>query len=153
MMTTLPILASLDMDAVTYQVTGMCVVFVCLVFLSLILTVSGVVAQRLEASRKAGAEAAKAALTPLVPQVPRAVEPTVAVPGEELPPAQVAALAAGIYDAARSSITPEIVAAIAAAVKVTVGSEARILNIQPIPTTYAQGGRLSQMNNHFPVRS
>lgn len=151
MMTTLPTLASLDMDAVTYQITGMCVVFVCLIFLSLILTVSGAVAQRLEASRKEGAEAAKAALAPIVPPVTRAVEPTVAVPGK-LPPAQVAALAAGIYDAARSSITPEIVAAIAAAVKVTVGSEARILNIQPIPTTYAQGGRLAQMNNHFPVR-
>lgn len=151
MMTILPALALLDMDAVTYQITGMCVVFACLIFLSLLLTVSGAVAQRLEASRKAGAEAAKAALTPLVPPAIRAAEPTVAVPGE-LPPAQVAALAAGIYDAARSSITPEIVAAIAAAVKVTVGSEARILNIQPIPTTYAQGGRLSQMNNHFPVR-
>ena len=69
----------------------------------------------------------------------------------ELPPAQVAAIAAGIYDAAQSSITPQVVAAIAAAVKVTVGNEARILDIKPVDTAYGQGGRAAAMNNS-PVR-
>lgn len=134
-------LAALEMDAVVYQITGMCVVVTCLCFLSVILTVSGAVAQRLDAKRKAQAEAAKAAMAP-------AAAPVVA---PELPPAQVAAIAAGIYDAAQSSITPQVVAAIAAAVKVTVGNEARILDIKPVDTAYGQGGRSAAMNNS-PVR-
>ncbi|MBQ6942086.1 MAG: OadG family protein [Akkermansia sp.] len=136
-------LAALDMDAVVYQVTGMCVVFSCLVFLSVILTISGTVAQRLDAKRKAQAEAAKAAMAPV------AAAPV--APAPELAPAQVAAIAAGIYDAAQSSITPQVVAAIAAAVKVTVGDEARILDIKPVDTAYGQGGRAAAMNNS-PVR-
>lgn len=144
-----PILAdigNLNMEAVTYQVTGMLVVFCCLGLLSLILTVSGAVAVRIEAARKAKEAAAKAALAaaqPAAPAAPAAAEPT---------PAQVAALAASIYDAAASSITPEIVAVIAAAVKVTVGSESRILDIKPVNTNYAQGGRTSIMNSHLPLR-
>ncbi|MBQ2868440.1 MAG: OadG family protein [Akkermansia sp.] len=136
-------LAALDMDAVVYQVTGMCVVFSCLVFLSVILTISGTVAQRLDAKRKAQSEAAKAAMAPV------AAAPV--APAPELAPAQVAAIAAGIYDAAQSSITPQVVAAIAAAVKVTVGDEARILDIKPVDTAYGQGGRAAAMNNS-PVR-
>lgn len=136
-------LAALDMDAVIYQVTGMCVVVCCLSFLSVILTVSGAVAQRLDAKRKAQAEAAKAAMAPAPAAAP--------VVAPELPPAQVAAIAAGIYDAAQSSITPQVVAAIAAAVKVTVGDEARILDIKPVDTAYGQGGRAAAMNNS-PVR-
>lgn len=136
-------LAALDMDAVVYQVTGMCVVFSCLVFLSVILSISGAVAQRLDAKRKAQAEAAKAAMAPV------ATAPV--APAPELAPAQVAAIAAGIYDAAQSSITPQVVAAIAAAVKVTVGDEARILDIKPVDTAYGQGGRAAAMNNS-PVR-
>ena len=136
-------LAALDMDAVVYQVTGMCVVFSCLVFLSVILTISGTVAQRLDAKRKAQSEAAKAAMAPV------AAAPV--APAPELAPAQVAAIAAGIYDAAQSSITPQVVAAMAAAVKVTVGDEARILDIKPVDTAYGQGGRVAAMNNS-PVR-
>ena len=136
-------LAALDMDAVVYQVTGMCVVFSCLVFLSVILTISGTVAQRLDAKRKAQSEAAKAAMAPV------AAAPV--APAPELAPAQVAAIAAGIYDAAQSSITPQVVAAIAAAVKVTVSDEARILDIKPVDTAYGQGGRAAAMNNS-PVR-
>ena len=136
-------LAALDMDAVVYQVTGMCVVFSCLVFLSVILTISGAVAQRLDAKRKAQSEVAKAAMAPV------AAAPV--APAPELAPAQVAAIAAGIYDAAQSSITPQVVAAIAAAVKVTVGDEARILDIKPVDTAYGQGGRAAAMNNS-PVR-
>lgn len=136
-------LAALDMDAVVYQVTGMCVVVSCLVFLSVILTISGAVAQRLDAKRKAQSEAAKAAMAP------EAAAPV--APAPELAPAQVAAIAAGIYDAAQSSITPQVVAAIAAAVKVTVGDEARILDIKPVDTAYGQGGRAAAMNNS-PVR-
>ncbi len=131
------------MDAVIYQVTGMCVVIICLSFLSVMLTISGAVAQRLDAKRKAQAEAAKAAVAPAPVAAP--------VVAPELPPAQVAAIAAGIYDAAQSSITPQVVAAIAAAVKVTVGNEARILDIKPVDTAYGQGGRAAAMNNS-PVR-
>ena len=131
------------MDAVIYQVTGMCVVIICLGFLSVMLTISGAVAQRLDAKRKAQAEAAKAAVASAPVAAP--------VVAPELPPAQVAAIAAGIYDAAQSSITPQVVAAIAAAVKVTVGNEARILDIKPVDTAYGQGGRAAAMNKS-PVR-
>ena len=133
------------MDAVTYQVTGMCVVFCCLGFLCLILTASGAVAQRMEARRKAQADAARAAITPAAPV------PAVAAAGEPTP-AQVAALAAGIYDTAASAITPEIVAVIAATVRYTLGHDARILDIKPVDPAYGQGGRSSVMNSHFPVR-
>lgn len=137
------------MKAFTYQLTGMIVVFGCLVLLWLILEASGAVATRLDAKKKAQAEAARAAAAAVAP-APVAPQPAVA---PELTPKQVAAIAAGIYDAAASSITPEVVAAIAAAVKVTVGSEARILDIQPVNTGYAQSGRTAIMNSHsFPTR-
>lgn len=144
-MITIQTLAALDMDAVTYQVTGMCVVFCCLCLLCVILTISGSVAQRMDAKRKAKAAAAQAAMpAPVAAAAVAAPAPT---------PAEVAALAAGIYDAARSSITPEVVAAIAAAVKVTVGNEARILDIKPADTAYGQTGRTAaMMNKQFPVK-
>lgn len=131
-------------DALTYQITGMVVVFCCLALLCVILSISGAVAVRLEEKKKAAAAAAKAELAAAAP-APVAAAPVL---GPEPTPAQVAALAAGIYDAAASSITPEVVAAIAAAVKVTVGNEARILDIKPVDTTYAQSGRTSIMNSH-----
>ena len=135
------------MKAATYQLTGMIVVFGCLVLLWIILEISGAVATRQEAKRKAEADAARAAAAAAAPVAP---QPAVA---PELAPAQVAAIAAGIYDAAASSITPEVVAAIAAAVKVTVGNEARILDIQPVNTGYAQSGHTAIMNSHsFPTR-
>ncbi len=147
-MLTIQTLAALDMEAVTYQVTGMCVVFCCLVLLSVILTISGNVAQRLDASRKAKAAAAQAAMAPTPTTAPAPV-----AEAPVLPPSEVAALAAGIYDAARSSITPEVVAAIAAAVKVTLGNEARILDIKPVDTAYGQTGRTTTIvNKNFPVR-
>lgn len=145
-----PILAdigNLNLEAVSYQVTGMLVVFCCLGLLSLILTISGAVAVRVDAARKAKEAAAKAALAAAQPPAP-APAPAAAEPT----PAQVAALAAGIYDAAASSITPELVAVIAAAVKVTVGQESRILDIKPVDTSYASGGRSSIMNSHAPMR-
>ena len=132
------------MDALTYQITGMIVVFCCLALLCVILSISGAVAVRLEEKKKAAAAAAKAELAAAAP-APVAAAPVL---GPEPTPAQVAALAAGIYDAAASSITPEVVAAIAAAVKVTVGNEARILDIKPVDTAYAQSGRTSIMNSH-----
>lgn len=144
-----PILASignLDLEAVSYQITGMLVVFCCLSLLSLILTVSGAIAVRLEAARKAKQEAAQAAMIAAQP----AAAPAPAAP--EYTPAQVAALAASIYDTASSSITPEIVAAIAAAVKVTVGQESRILSIRPVDSGYGQSGRANIMNSHTPLR-
>ncbi len=148
---TLASLAELNMEAFTYQVTGMCVVFCCLGFLSIILTISGNVAQRLDANRKAKAEAARAALAAAAPAP--APAPVAAAPVPTGPtPAEVATMAAGIYDAARSSVTPEVVAAIAAAVKVTLGPEVRILSITPVSPDYARGGRSAIMNSHFPVR-
>lgn len=136
------------MDALTYQITGMIVVFCCLVMLCVILSISGAVATRLEAKKKAEAAAAKAALAAAAP-APVAAAPVL---GPEPTPAQVAALAAGIYDAAASSITPEVIAAIAAAVKVSIGNEARILDIKPVDTTYGQSGRTSIMNSHTITR-
>ncbi|MBR5213997.1 MAG: OadG family protein [Akkermansia sp.] len=133
--------------ALSYQLTGMIVVFGCLVLLWIILSISGSIAVKMEEKRKAEAEAARAAAAAAAP-APAAPQPAV-----ELAPAQVAAITAGIYDAAASSITPEVVAAIAAAVKVTVGNEARILDIQPVNTGYAQSGRTAIMNSHsFPTR-
>ncbi len=154
MMTTIQTLASLadlDMDAVNYQLTGMVVVFACLGFLSIILTISGNVAQRLDANRKAKAEAARAALAAATP--PPAPAPVVETPAPTGPtPEEVASIAASIYGAARERITPEMIAVIAAAVKVTVGNEAQILSINPVSTDYARGGRSHIMNSHFPVR-
>lgn len=149
MNTITPILAkigNLDAGAVYYQIVGMLVVLCCLGLLCVILSISGAVAMRIDASRKAKEAAAKAALAAAAPApapAPAAPEPT---------PAQVAALAAGIYNAAASSITPEVVAAIAAAVKVTVGQESRILDIRPVDPGYAQSGRSAQMNSHTPLR-
>ncbi len=148
---TLASLAELDMDAIIYQVTGMVVVFVCLGFLSVLLTISGAVAQRLDAARKAKAEAARAALAAAMPPPPPAsvAEP----PASTAPtPEELASIAAGIYGAALDRITPEVIACIAAAVKVTVGNEAQILSINPVSTDYARGGRSHIMNSHFPVR-
>lgn len=135
-------------DALTYQITGMIVVFCCLCMLCVILSISGAVATRLEAKKKAEAAAAKASLAAAAP-APVAAAPVL---GPEPTPAQVAALAAGIYDAAASSITPEVIAAIAAAVKVSIGNEARILDIKPVDTTYGQSGRTSIMNSHSITR-
>ncbi|MBR3926127.1 MAG: OadG family protein [Akkermansia sp.] len=132
------------MDALTYQITGMLVVFCCLGLLCVILSISGAIAVRMEEKKKAQAEAARAAMAAAAP-APVAAAPVL---GPEPTPAQVAAIAAGIYDAAASSITPEVIAAIAAAVKVTVGSEAKILDIKPVDTSYGQSGRTSIMNSH-----
>ncbi len=147
---TLASLADLDMDAVYYQVTGMRVVFVCLGFLSVLLTISGAVAQRLDANRKAKAEAARAALAAAPKPAPASVA---AAPASTEPtPAEVASIAAGIYGAARDRVTPEVIAAIAAAVKVTVGHEAQILSITPVSTDYGRDGRSHMMNSRFTVR-
>ena len=136
-------IGNLNIEAVTYQVTGMLVVFCCLGFLSLILSISGRMAVRMEEKRKAAQTAAEHALrTAAVPSTADA--PT---------PAQVAALAAGIYDAAASSITPQLIAVLAAAVRETVGHEARIRSITPVQGNYAQGGRTAVMNSHTPLHS
>ncbi len=149
------IIAALTMDDVFYQITGMGVVFACLVFLSLILTVSGKVAVSLDEKRKAKAAAAQAAAAAAAaaaaPATTTAAAAAPAVSAEPTP-AEVAALAAGIYNTARSNVTPEVVAAIAAAVRVTLGSETRILDIQPSGTSFAHGGRAAIMTSHFPKK-
>ena len=134
-------IGNLDAEAVSYQLMGMLVVFCCLSLLSIILSISGSVAIRLEKRQQARREALAAQNPP---------QPAAAAPAAELSPAVVAALAAGIYNTASSSITPEIVAVIAAAVKYTVGAEARVLSIQPIDGGYAQSGRTAIMNSHLP---
>ncbi len=152
MLTPIQILATQSLDPITYQVTGMIVVFSCLCFLSVILTISGNVAQRLDANRKAKAEAARAALAAAMPAP--APAPVAQAPASTAPtPVEVASIAAGIYGAARDRITPEVIAAIAAAVKVTVGNEAQILDINPVSADYARGGQSSNIiNSRFPVR-
>ncbi|MFI3243613.1 MAG: OadG family transporter subunit [Akkermansia sp.] len=142
---------ALTMDDINYQVTGMIVVASCLIFLSLILTVSGTVAVKLEESRKAKAAAAKAAAEAAAA---KAAATPVAAPAAatEMSPAEIAAMAAGIYNTAASSITPQLVAVIAAAVRVTLGGEPRILAIKPVDNSFARGGRSSIMNSHFPKK-
>ena len=139
-------IGNLNMEAVTYQVTGMLVVFCCLGFLSLILSISGRVAVRMEEKRKATQVAAAQALRVDGP-------PPVASAAAEPTPAQVAALAASIYDAAASSITPQLIAVLAAAVREEVGHDARILSINPVQSSYAQSGRSFIMNSHTPLRN
>ncbi len=141
---------ALTMDDINYQITGMIVVASCLIFLSLILTVSGTVAVKLEESRKAKAAAAKAAAEAAAAKA--AATPAAAPAAAEMSPAEIAAMAAGIYNTAASSITPQLVAVIAAAVRVTLGGEPRILAIKPVDNSFARGGRSSIMNSHFPKK-
>ncbi len=129
---TLASLAALDMEAFTYQVTGMAVVFCCLGFLFVLLTISGNVAQKLDAARKAKAEAARAAAAAAAP-------------------APVAAAAPAAQPAA-ATVSPQLAAIIAAAIYAEEGTEARILNIKPVSVEYGRGGRNAIMNSHFPVR-
>ena len=152
------VIAGLTMKDVAYQLTGMAVVFCCLIFLCIILTVSGAVATRMEAKSKAKAEAAKAAAKPA--PAPKPVAPAPVVPAgpvvvgaQEMSPEHIAALAAGIYQAVSNSITPEVVVAIAAAIRYTLGNEYRILEIKPVTPSFAAAGRAANMSNHFPVRS
>ena len=79
-------IGNLDAEAVSYQFIGMLVVFCCLGLLSIILTISGSVAVRMEAKRNARQAAAKAALTSSA----AASSPTTSEPS----PQQIAALAA-----------------------------------------------------------
>ena len=154
------VIAGLTMKDVAYQLTGMAVVFCCLIFLCIILTVSGAVATRMEAKSKAKAEAAKAAAKPAPAPAPKPAAPAPVVPAgpvvvgaEEMSPEHIAALAAGIYQAVSNSITPEVVVAIAAAIRYTLGNEYRILEIKPVTPAFAEAGRAVNMTNHFPVRS
>ena len=154
------VIAGLTMKDVAYQLTGMAVVFCCLIFLCIILTVSGAVATRMEAKSKAKAEAAKAAAKPAPAPAPKPAAPVPVVPAgpvvvgaEEMSPEHIAALAAGIYQAVSNSITPEVVVAIAAAIRYTLGNEYRILEIKPVTPAFAEAGRAANMTNHFPVRS
>ena len=154
------VIAGLTMKYVAYQLTGMAVVFCCLIFLCIILTVSGAVATRMEAKSKAKAEAAKAAAKPAPAPAPKPAAPVPVVPAgpvvvgaEEMSPEHIAALAAGIYQAVSNSITPEVVVAIAAAIRYTLGNEYRILEIKPVTPAFAEAGRAVNMTNHFPVRS
>lgn len=152
------VIAGLTMKDVAYQLTGMAVVFCCLIFLCIILTVSGAVATRMEAKSKAKAEAAKAAAKPAPAPKPAAPAPVVpagpvVVGAQEMSPEHIAALAAGIYQAVSNSITPEVVVAIAAAIRYTLGKEYRILEIKPVTPSFAAAGRAANMSNHFPVRS
>ncbi len=129
---TLASLADLTADDINYQVTGMVVVFACLGFLCILLTISGNVAQKLDAARKAKADAARAAAAAAAP-------------------APVAAAAPAAQPAA-NTLSPQMIAVIAAAVYSVEGREARILNIKPASIEYGRGGRNAIMNSHFPVR-
>lgn len=137
-------IGNLDLEAVSYQITGMLVVFFCLGFLSLVLTVSGAVAVKAEAKKKTlQTIAAQTLQTKTSTPTPATPEPT---------PAEIAALAADIYSAAAASVTPEIIAVLAAAVRVSVGDDAHILSITPVQSSYAQSGRTAIMNSHTVLR-
>ncbi len=127
---TLASLAALDGDSVAYQLTGMIVVFCCLGFLFVLLTISGSLAQKLDAARKAKAEAARAAHAP-------AAAPVAAAPAVQ---------------PAAATVSPQLAAIIAAAIYAEEGKEARILSIKPVSVEYGRGGRNAIMNSHFPVR-
>ncbi len=77
---------------------------------------------------------------------------TLAEAGDSPSVEEVASVAAGIYDDASRRLTPEIVAAIAAAVRVTAGRESRILSIRPVSYEFARSGRSAHMYSHSPLR-
>lgn len=137
-------LATIDRlgEAVGYQGMGMVVVFSCLSFLAIILAIAGLVAQKTTARRmlaqsKAAAPAAPASATASTP-----------APAGQASPAGIAALAASIYATAQESLTPELVAVIAAAVHTECGKDHRIVSIAPVSGNYARSGRSEIFSSH-----
>lgn len=132
-------------EAVGYQSMGILVVFSCLAFLAIILAIAGLVAQKVTA-RKLLAQSKSAAASAAAPSAPAPAAPA-AVAGAESP-AGIAALAASIYATAQESLTPELIAVIAAAVHAECGAEHRIVSIAPVSGNYARSGRSEIFASH-----
>ena len=136
-------LASIDRlgEAIGYQGMGILVVFSCLSFLAIILAVSGLVAQKATARKMLAESKAAAQAAP----APAAAAPA---PSGQDSPAGIAALAASIYATAQESLTPELVAVIAAAVHTECGRDHRIVSIAPVSGNYARSGRSEIFASH-----
>lgn len=132
-------------EAVGFQGMGILVVFSCLSFLAIILAIAGFVAQKVTA-RKLLAQS-KAAAQAAAPAAP-APAPTLNAGSAESSPAGIAALAASIYATAQESLTPQLVAVIAAAVHTECGAEHRIVSIAPVSGNYARSGRSEIFASH-----
>ncbi len=130
-------LASVDRlgDAVGYQGMGILVVFSCLSFLAIILAIAGLVAQKATARK-------------MLAQSKAAAVPAAAPASAQDSPAGIAALAASIYATAQESLTPELVAVIAAAVHMECGKDHRIVAIAPVSGNYARSGRSEIFASH-----
>lgn len=136
-------LASIDRlgEAVSYQGMGILVVFSCLSFLAIILAIAGLIAQKATARKMlAQSKAAAPAAAPATAPAP--------VPAGQGSPASIAALAASIYATAQQSLTPELVAVIAAAVHMEFGKDHRIVSIAPVSGNYARSGRSEIFASH-----
>lgn len=117
-------------EGLEYQTVGIIVVFSCLIFIALVLTVSGSIASKLNARKKAKAAAVKPASAPA-----RSAAPVPAVSGD---------------------VSPEVIAAISAAVYTALGGIShRILEIkQSANSAYSVSGRTEIFASHriSPVR-
>lgn len=129
-----------------YQGMGMIVVFTCLSFLAIMISISGTVAQKMTNAKKAKEAAIAAAQTaaPAATAAAVAVQPQTGSNAKE-----VAALAAALYSSAKESLTPELIAVISAAVHTEMaGQRHRIVAIKASPAGYAAAGRSEIFSSH-----
>ncbi len=128
-----------------YQGMGMIVVFTCLSFLAIMISISGSVAQKMAAAKKAKETACAAAQAPVsAAPVTAAQQPQAGDNARE-----VAALAAALYSSAKESLTPELIAVISAAVHTEMaGQRHRIVAIKAAPAGYAAAGRSEIFSSH-----
>ena len=129
-----------------YQGMGMIVVFTCLSFLAIMISISGSVAQKMAASKKAKEAACAAAQAPVsaAPAAAAVQQPQLGDNARE-----VAALAAALYSSAKESLTPELIAVISAAVHTEMaGQKHRIVAIKAAPAGYAAAGRSEIFSSH-----
>lgn len=143
------VIANVDIfEALGYQSLGVIVVFFCLGFLAAILSFSGKIAEKIASAqlrKMAAAEAEAKAKTPLPAPTPKSVAP---ISPEKSELAHVAAIAASVYTSAQESLSPEILAVIAAVVHTECGINHRIVSITPVSGNYARSGRSEIFASH-----
>lgn len=131
-----------------YQGMGMIVVFSCLSFLAIMISISGTVAQKMAAAKKAKETACAAAQT-AAPAAAASAPAVAAQPQAGNNAKEVAALAAALYSSAKASLTPELIAVISAAVHTEMaGQRHRIVAIKASPAGYAASGRSEIFSSH-----